>query len=133
EGTLRTGEDHEFFLRMRHAGYRGVYEPTAVVHHWVPDDRLERRYFRRWLYQNGRDVARLESSYTANVRRVFGVPRYLWRVAAINAVHAARAALSGDRRARFASLLRLVWFGAYVRESWLTMTHRHGRIRSRAG
>jgi glycosyltransferase involved in cell wall biosynthesis len=59
-GSLRTGEDHEFFLRLLHAGCRGIYEPSAVVRHLVPADRLDRRYFRRWLYQNGRDVARLE-------------------------------------------------------------------------
>jgi glycosyltransferase involved in cell wall biosynthesis len=119
EGTLRTGEDHEFFLRMLHAGYRGVYEPTALVHHWVPDERLERGYFRRWLYQNGRDVARLETDYTQGIRRFLGIPRYLWRVAAADAVTVARAVLTGDRRVRFAPLLRIVWFGAYVRESWL--------------
>lgn len=119
EGTLRTGEDHEFFLRMLHAGYRGVYEPTALVHHWVPDERLERGYFRRWLYQNGRDVARLEADYTHGIRRFLGVPRYLWRSAAADIVNVARAALTGDRRVRFASLLRIVWFGAYLRESWL--------------
>jgi cellulose synthase/poly-beta-1,6-N-acetylglucosamine synthase-like glycosyltransferase len=33
EGTLRTGEDHEFFLRMVAAGYHGTYEPAALVHH----------------------------------------------------------------------------------------------------
>ena len=40
-GTLRTGEDHEFFLRMIVAGYRGVYEPAALVRHFVPRERLE--------------------------------------------------------------------------------------------
>jgi glycosyltransferase involved in cell wall biosynthesis len=119
EGTLRTGEDHEFFLRMLQAGYQGVYEPTALVHHWVPDARLERGYFRRWLYQNGRDVARLETDYTRGIRRFLGVPRYLWRSAAADAVSAVRAAVTGDDRRRFASALRVVWFGAYLRESWL--------------
>src|SRR5262245_49670304 len=27
DGTVRTGEDHEFFLRMLQAGFRGMYEP----------------------------------------------------------------------------------------------------------
>jgi len=65
EGSLRTGEDHEFFLRLLHAGCRGIYEPAAVVSHWVPASRLSPSYFRRWLYQNGRDVSRLERSYPA--------------------------------------------------------------------
>jgi glycosyltransferase involved in cell wall biosynthesis len=121
-GSLRTGEDHEFFLRLLHAGYRGVYEPAAVVHHFVPRERLRRDYFRRWLYQNGRDVAKLEREYTAQVRRLFAVPRYLWRQAAADSARAARAALTGDDRGRSAAWLRLVWFAGYLRESWPAAT-----------
>jgi glycosyltransferase involved in cell wall biosynthesis len=118
DGTLRTGEDHELFLRMIHAGYRGRYEPAATVRHWVPRERLVRPYFRRWLHQNGRDVARLETVYTAALRRWLGVPRYLWRQAIVDAVTALRATLVGDARRRFAAALRLIWFGGYLRESW---------------
>lgn len=116
-GTLRTGEDHEFFLRMMHGGCHGVYEPSAVVRHWVPTARLRRGYFRSWLYQNGRDVARLEASYSTAVR-LLGVPRYLWRVASADALAALRAAVTLDERRRFASTVRLIWLLGYVRESW---------------
>jgi glycosyltransferase involved in cell wall biosynthesis len=118
DGTLRTGEDHEFFLRMIHAGCRGVYEPTAVVHHFVPRVRLERGYFRRWLYQNGQDVSKLETAYTPTVARLAGVPRYLWRQAALDALATIRASLAFDDRRRFASLLRVIWFAGYLREAW---------------
>lgn len=117
-GTLRTGEDHEFFLRMLDAGCRGVYEPAARVRHFVPRDRLNRSYFRRWLYQNGQDVARLESARARTVRRLFGVPRYLWRQAALDAVSMVKAGVAGDARRRFAASTRLIWFGGYVRDSW---------------
>ncbi len=115
-GTLRTGEDHEFFLRMVAAGYRGVYEPEARVQHFVPRERLERAYFRRWLYQNGQDVSRLEAD--SDVRRILGVPRYLWRQAASDAMSMVRAGIAGDGRGRFAASTRLIWFGGYVRDSW---------------
>jgi glycosyltransferase involved in cell wall biosynthesis len=127
DGTLRTGEDHEFFLRMVHAGCRGTYEPTAVVRHWVPRERLRRGYFSRWLYQNGRAVARLESSYPIAVARLFRVPRYLWREAALNAWRAVRGVLGGDRPSGFAFALRVLWFGGYIREAWL------GRPREASG
>ncbi len=117
-GTLRTGEDHEFFLRMIRAGYRGVYEPSARVRHLVPRERLERSYFRRWLYQNGRDVSRLEAVHAGGVRRLLGVPRYLWRQAASDAVTMVKAGVAGDARGRFAASTRLIWFGGYVRDSW---------------
>jgi glycosyltransferase involved in cell wall biosynthesis len=118
EGTLRTGEDHEFFLRMIRAGFRGVYEPGAVVHHWVPAERLERSYFRRWLYQNGRDVARLENSYAEPSRRLLRVPRYRWRQTAGDLVDFARS-IAGNRARRFAASSRLRWDVGYLRESWL--------------
>jgi len=117
-GTLRTGEDHEFFLRMLRAGFRGLYEPAAIVEHWVPKDRLKRSYFRRWLHQNGRDVARLEASYPSQTTMLLGVPRYRWRECARDAARAARAMATGDRRNRVASTMRMLWFAGYLQERW---------------
>ena len=117
-GTLRTGEDHEFFLRMLGAGYRGVYEPTARVRHFVPRERLNRQYFRRWLYQNGQDVSRLESTHDRVTQRLLGVPRYRWRQAAADALSMMRAGVAGNQRERFAASTRLIWFSGYVRDAW---------------
>jgi glucosyl-dolichyl phosphate glucuronosyltransferase len=129
-GTLRTGEDHEFFLRMLHAGYRGVYEPTAVVRHWVPRDRLAPAYIRRWLYQNGQDVARVERAYPPAVPRFCGVPRYLFRRAAADAWTALRTARRGAQGRSFAALMRVLWFAGYLREAWRS---RAGAARGDAG
>lgn len=118
EGTLRTGEDHEFFLRMLTAGYRGVYEPHAVVHHWVPRERLERSYFRKWLYQNGRDVARLQHAHPLRLKTLLGIPRYLWREALGHVWTFVRGAMTGNAAARFAGEVRLYWLAGYVREAW---------------
>jgi hypothetical protein len=93
----------------------------------VPRERLERRYFRRWLHQNGRDVARLESAYTPGVTRLLGVPRYLWRQAAVDATVGAGAALALDDRRWSASMGRLVWFGGYLCETWGVASYRATR------
>jgi glycosyltransferase involved in cell wall biosynthesis len=119
EGTLRTGEDHEFFLRMLGAGFHGRYEPRALVHHWVPAERLEREYFQRWLFQNGRDVARLESSYPSASHRLLGVPRYRWSEAASDLIAWVRSTAGRDDARRFAAGGRLRWLIGYLRESWL--------------
>lgn len=123
EGTLQTGEDHEFFLRLLAAGYRGVYEPSAVVRHLVSEDRLHRAYFRRWLHQNGRDVARLQRQHPPRAHRLAGIPRYLWREAATDLYRMIRAAVTRDRALRFASAVRLAWFGGYLRETAKARTH----------
>jgi glycosyltransferase involved in cell wall biosynthesis len=120
DGTLRTGEDHEFFLRMLAAGFRGVYEPRAVVHHWVPRERLEPKYFRQWLYQNGRDVARLNAAHPVAVPRLLGVPRYLWREAVGHGRTALFGALTGNAAKRFGGEVRLRWLSGYVREAWFS-------------
>jgi glucosyl-dolichyl phosphate glucuronosyltransferase len=117
-GTLRTGEDHEFYLRLVAAGCRGVYEPGAVVRHFVPASRLQRSYFREWFAGNGATVARLEAEYPTSPRRLLRVPRYLWRDAARHAWALARATATFDAATRFAASVRLLWFAGFVRESW---------------
>jgi glycosyltransferase involved in cell wall biosynthesis len=117
-GTLRTGEDHELFLRLVHSGAMGIYEPGALVHHLVPESRMERSYFRQWFYGNGRTVARLESEYPSTARRLAGVPRYLWRSAVTDAARAVRGAVSGNPASRFAGTTRLIWFAGFLREAW---------------
>jgi glycosyltransferase involved in cell wall biosynthesis len=120
EGSLRTGEDHDFFLRMLAAGFRGVYEPTAIVHHWVPRERLTRDYFRRWLYQNGRDVAQLEAHSAVPPPQALGVPQYLWAQGIADVFRASRCVLTGDAAGRFAAATRLLWIAGYIREAWFS-------------
>ena len=52
-GTLLSGEDHEMCLRVQAAGFRAIYVPDAVVHHWVPADRACVGYFLHWFYWSG--------------------------------------------------------------------------------
>jgi glycosyltransferase involved in cell wall biosynthesis len=118
DGTLRTGEDSELFFRMLRAGFRGVYEPSAVVEHWVPSDRLTLEYFRAWLFQNGRDVARLDAFYPHGIRRWLRVPRYLWRRSILDFIGAVRALARRDGPGRVAATMRLIWFAGYVKEAW---------------
>jgi glycosyltransferase involved in cell wall biosynthesis len=117
EGSLRTGEDHDFYLRMLQAGLRGVYEPTAVVHHWVPKSRLSKSYFLRWYWQNGQDVARLERSYPTDVPHVLAVPRYLFRQAGQDTVQCLRGL---NEARRFQAATRLVWFGGFLKRTVLS-------------
>jgi glycosyltransferase involved in cell wall biosynthesis len=118
QGTLRTGEDHEFALRMTRAGFRGVYEPTAWVRHRVPAERLRPGYFRRWFSDNGAIVAGLERAYPSTTRYVLGVPRYLWRQMLQTAGRTVKAAIAFDRPRLMAGEMRLRWFAAYVAARW---------------
>jgi glucosyl-dolichyl phosphate glucuronosyltransferase len=118
EGTLRTGEDHEFALRMNAAGFRGVYEPEAIVQHFVPATRLRKCYFRRWFFDNGAIVAGLEDRFPTTARYVLRVPRYLWRQVLVHAGVAARGWLARDAKRALAAEMRLRWFAGFLRARW---------------
>jgi GT2 family glycosyltransferase len=115
--TLRSGEDHEFYLRMLRAGMRGVYEPQASVAHFVPADRLRRGYFTRWLYDNGATTYAIEQEYPTTPHYLLRVPRHLWRELAVEAGRFLRALARGPAD-RFAGFTRLLWFAGYIRAAW---------------
>jgi cellulose synthase/poly-beta-1,6-N-acetylglucosamine synthase-like glycosyltransferase len=126
--TLRTGEDHEFALKMTAAGLRGVYEPDAWVRHRVPADRLTRRYFRQWFFENGAIVAGLEARFPTTNRYVLGVPRYLWRQALVALGSSLSGRLTGDTKRAVAGEMRVRWFAGYLLGRWREAGATGGRL-----
>ncbi len=125
-GTLRSGEDHELYLRLLHRGCRGIYAPGALVRHFVAAGRLRRGYFRQWFYQNGRNVATLEAGSPARTPMLLGLPRYLGRPAASDILQFARTAIARDAAERFRRETALLWFAGYLRQTWLRRPWRDG-------
>src|SRR5262249_8774847 len=117
-GSLQTGEDHELFLRMLEAGCRGVYQPAAIVHHLVPKERLEPRYLGSGMYQNGRAAARVERLFPPRAVKLFGIPRYLWRRAAVDAWTFIQASATANAPDRFRAVGGVLWTAGYLRESY---------------
>lgn len=56
--NLISGEENDFLLRAKLAGGTVVYEPDAVVRHVVKPERLNRGWFIRRVYANGRTSTR---------------------------------------------------------------------------
>jgi glycosyltransferase involved in cell wall biosynthesis len=52
------GEDTEFGRRVIAAGERLRYEPSAIVHHPVPENRIDKQFLLKWRYAFGRGDAR---------------------------------------------------------------------------
>ncbi len=71
-GSEIRNEDTEFGRRLMAAGEHLRYEPSAVVYHAIPENRLTKRYFLTFLFDHGR----------ASVREVgkrpdiWGIPRH---------------------------------------------------------
>jgi glycosyltransferase involved in cell wall biosynthesis len=130
-GTLLGQEVREWSQRGRAAGLRGFYSPDLVVHHVIPQDRLTKKYFRKWfywhgisraiLYQNNRlDMESPESTALdfSEVPHIAGVPRYLFRTAIKKFFSIWSAMARRDASARFEDELWIWFFAGIVRQRW---------------
>ena len=72
---LAGGEDIEMFERIIQANRSVYYFPDIKVTHKVEAFRLKRNYFRRWRFQNSKNIA-MTSRFEGS-RRIFGIPLYL--------------------------------------------------------
>jgi glycosyltransferase involved in cell wall biosynthesis len=130
-GTLRNQAQREWHLRARAAGTRGFYIPEMLVHHLVAPERLEKQYFRRWLYWHGISRAmlfrhggfdmeepELERPPHAGSRQIGGVPSHLVRKAIRSTRSMVWHSLRRDERAAFEYELWLCFFAGLVRQRW---------------
>ena len=93
---LASGEDGEMFERILSAGLRVMYFPRARVKHRVEAFRMRRAYFRRWRFQNSRNIA--HSRGVPGKRRFMGIPLYIFPqlLRAISRAGVARITLPAD-------------------------------------
>jgi GT2 family glycosyltransferase len=79
---LLRGEDDEMYHRLLAAGAKGRYLPDLIIHHYVPAERLTKKYFRRWCLWRGVGMGMLDRSHKQSVAYLLGVPRWLYGRAA---------------------------------------------------
>jgi glycosyltransferase involved in cell wall biosynthesis len=90
EKQLLSCEDRDMFNRLLANGARGFYRPDLVILHYVPPERLTKRYFRRWSFWHGVSLGMLDRRQPAPVPYLAGVPRYLIGAAVRGTVSALR-------------------------------------------
>lgn len=130
-GTLLGQEVREWCLRARDAGMRGFYVPEVVVQHLIPAERLTKAYYRRWFHwrgisramlyaETGLDMEAPEQSTLdyAQVPHIAGVPRYMFRTAAITLRDMLIAAARRDHVASFEREVWLWFFAGVVKQRW---------------
>jgi glycosyltransferase involved in cell wall biosynthesis len=91
-------EDTEFGQRLLAAGERLWYEPSAVVYHSVPENRLKKEYFLAWWFAKGRANIREFGARPNAKYHIRGIPLYLCRNLAVWTV---RWMISVEPRRRF--------------------------------
>lgn len=84
-GSEIRGEDSEICHRMMNVGEQLIYVPDAVVYHPVDKRRLDRKYFQKYYFAQGRAITR-EEGIPIRATRYCNVPRYLIRGAGVKFV-----------------------------------------------
>jgi hypothetical protein len=79
----KVGEDSEFSVRLLDAGERLWYEPSAIVYHAVPADRIQKEYFLEWWFDKSRSQIRVYGIPRDTKLCVAGIPLYLFRRLAV--------------------------------------------------
>jgi glucosyl-dolichyl phosphate glucuronosyltransferase len=69
-------EDEDMYHRLLSLGARGRYLPGLIIYHYVPVERLTKRYFRRWCFWRGVSLGVMDRERPAPVAYFAGVPRY---------------------------------------------------------
>jgi GT2 family glycosyltransferase len=119
-GTLLSGEDHELCLRVQRRGFRAVYVPRAVVHHWVPAERARVGYFVNWFYWSGITNAILDEDDQSATkgRSIGGLPLYLCRRAMTAALASGEAILKGRRETALHHATDVAFAAGYAARRW---------------
>jgi glucosyl-dolichyl phosphate glucuronosyltransferase len=78
-GSEIRSEDTEFGSRLLAAGERLRYEPSALVYHAVPPNRLRKEYFLAWWFDKARADIREFGVPPETEWYVAGIPLYLFR------------------------------------------------------
>ena len=117
EARLLSGEDEDLYGRLLRAGAYGLYLPRLRIVHYVPPQRLTKKYYRRWSFWHGVSRSVIDATSPSKVARVGRVPRYLYGTAG-RAVLRAAASLFSDRSQQFANELELWHLAGFVYGSY---------------
>jgi glycosyltransferase involved in cell wall biosynthesis len=129
--SLLGQEVREWGLRARAAGLNGFYIPNMIVHHFIPTERLKKKYFRKWFYWHGVSRAILfrlsqvdmESPEETTmdftkVPQILGVPRYMYRSCLLMFTRVLFSALKRDKVATFENELWIWFFAGILAQRW---------------
>jgi glycosyltransferase involved in cell wall biosynthesis len=130
-------EDHEFFVRLWHAGGQGLYEPDLVVMATVQPERLLKSYHHRWSATTGRfnSLMRLDEFIAPDGSlikeqqhglKLFGVPGYMWREFLTETVGWCRQSVLGDDSKKLRHENRLCYLAGYVSKRYQIEVAREG-------
>jgi cellulose synthase/poly-beta-1,6-N-acetylglucosamine synthase-like glycosyltransferase len=112
---LLTGEDAEMLGRLLASGFIGKYVPDLVIYHYVPPQRMTRRYHRLWSWGHGTSMGIIGRTTKSGVAELLGIPRWQIRHAAVGLARAVKGSLGLENAATtFQGELRIWNLAGYI-------------------
>jgi len=117
-------QDRELEMRFWRAGKQGLYSPTMDVYVDVPQERLTKRYHRRWRVTTGSYHAKLRfpdrvdgnghfHDHEPTRRRLLGAPLFMYRECLGHLIGWCKTLVSNNADRRFYHESRLWYYGSF--------------------
>jgi glycosyltransferase involved in cell wall biosynthesis len=110
------GDDTEMFNRALARGLRVVYTPQSIVGHVIPADRTTKARQRHLAWSGARSNYRVVAEQFRSLPQMFGLPRFMYRLAVDDAFKYVAAVLSRKQSDAFYREIRLIRFAGLLRE-----------------
>lgn len=120
-----SGEDEILYDQLLIYGKRGVYNPKLVIYHYVPAYRLDKNYYRKWLFGVGISRYLADTHYKPFAgAKLFGVPRWMYRKSLSKIVEKVKHAVRGDETNSLAAeneplVFAGYFYGKHLQNGWL--------------
>ena len=120
-----SGEDEILYDQLLIHEKRGVYNPKLVIYHYVPAYRLDKNYYRRWLFGVGISRYLADTHYKPfDGAKLLGVPRWMYRKALSRIIEKFRHDLRGNETDSLAAeneplVFAGYFYGKHLQNSWL--------------
>lgn len=120
-----SGEDEVLYDQLLIHGKRGIYNPKLVIYHYVPAYRLDKNYYRRWLFGVGVSRYLADAHYKPfDGAKLLGVPRWMYRKALSRLIEKFRHDLRGNETDSLAAeneplVFAGYFYGKHLQNSWL--------------
>jgi len=111
------GEDQDFFRRARKAGYKTVFAPQAIVHHVIPEDRLQPTYLLSQARSWGTSIAYFDLKEWGRYKTIYICVLRIVHAILITAPSLFLASLQRNSRKILSCRCSLITAFAYIRQT----------------
>jgi GT2 family glycosyltransferase len=122
---LNSCEDEDMYGRLLAHGFRGMYLPELIIHHYIPAERMTKAYHRRWCFGRGTSLGVLSKTRKTEAAQIFGIPRWQIRKTLEGAVQMIKGWVGLEKpEVAFQGELRIWDFLGFLNGRFLRRTHR---------